>query len=112
MIGRERLHRRAPALSHRRSGREALQTIAVKRAQAGKGIGLAVVRHAHMAHLWMHEAVHRPAVDDTAAPDARAYGHVDQWIDAPAGAPAELAERGTVDVGVDGGRDTKGALEH
>ena len=43
----------------------------------------------------------RPAVDDRAAADAGPDRHVEQRVGALAGAPAVLAERGRVDVGLD-----------
>ena len=60
-----------------------------------------IVRDEDMPHLGMARAVDRAAVDDRAAAEARAYRDVDEAVEPAAGAPADLAERGRVNVGVE-----------
>ena len=63
--------RLAPARVHRRPAGETFETVAVKRADAGERIGRAIVRHADVAHLGVHESMRQLAVEQPAAADAR-----------------------------------------
>ena len=54
-----------------------------------------------MAHLGVHQAVHRPAAQQAAPADAGAHGEVDEAVEAAGRAPARLAQRGRVHVRVE-----------
>jgi hypothetical protein len=83
----------------------------VERADARERVLLAVVRDAEVADFRMLHAVKRRAVHEDAASDAGADGHVAADVQPPRGAPAELAERSRVHVGVEDERDAEAAAD-
>ena len=91
--------------------REAFPAVAVVGADARKRVGVAVVRDAHVAELGVDEAVHERSADHRAAADPRPDRDVTEGVESPGGAPALLAERGRVDVGVEGDRYRKPAAD-
>ena len=101
MVSGQRLRRLTPALRHGVRRGEALETVAVIRAGSGERIGIAIVRHADVAHLRVHQPVERPTIDECAAADARPHGEVDERVETPRGSPAMLADGRRVHVGVD-----------
>ena len=92
-----------------RPGREALPAVAVVRADARERVGVAVVGIAQVAELRMDEAVQELAADHPAAADPGADREVAEGVEPLGGAPAVLAERGGVDVGVERDRHAEPA---
>jgi hypothetical protein len=90
---------------------EPLEAVAVKRTDAVERIGGAVVRDPHVPELGMDQAVHQLAVHHAPAADPGADGDVAERLEPGACAPAVLAERGCVDIGVEGERHAERAGE-
>jgi hypothetical protein len=107
----ELLGRFAPARVDGVAGGEPLEAVAVVRADAVERIALAVVRDPHVAELRMEQPVHEPSVREAAAADPRADRDVTEGVEAGRGAPAVLAERRRVDVGVERERHVELLLE-
>ena len=70
------------------------------RAAAGVRVTYQIMRNPDVAHLRMHHAMKNAAVDDRAAADARADGEIKKVGQVLRRAPAGLAQRGRVHVGV------------
>jgi len=87
--------------------RQPLQTVAVVRTEAGEGVGVPVVGNAHVAHLRVDQPMHQPAAQHTAAANAGADGEVEEGVKPLSCAPAMLAQRRAVDVGVEADRELR-----
>src|SRR4051794_23456510 len=59
----------------------------------------------------MGEAAHRQTVGNEADADAGSNGHVSEVVEAAARAPSHFSECSAVDVGIERGRRTRGALQ-
>src|SRR3546814_2656439 len=64
-----------------------------------------------MTDLAVTDAAGRAAVDDQPDPDPGAHGHIGEILKAPAAAPADFGQRGTVDVGVETDRHGESRLQ-
>src|SRR3546814_20499646 len=64
-----------------------------------------------MTELAGTDAAGRAAVDDQPDPDPGAHGHIGEILKAPAAAPADFGQRGTVDVGVETDRHGESRLQ-
>src|SRR5439155_21253243 len=100
----------ADARLERRARSEALDAIAVEWAGTGEVIARKP-RDADMAELAMGEAARRLAVDDEADANSGADSDVGEILHPLPRAPAHLGEGGAVDVGVERGRNVRGALQ-
>ena len=111
MIGRQIARIGAPARLDGRPACQALPAVAMVGAPARIGILVQVVRHAHVPHLGVHQAVNQLAVDHAAAADPRTYRQVDKRVEPLGGAPAMLAQGRAVYVRVEADRDAQRRLE-
>ena len=94
-----------PARLDRPARREPLPAVAVIRADARRtGRASRSCGIAHVADLGMQQPVQELAAGHPAAADAGADRDVAEGVEPPGRAPAVLAERGRVDVGVEGDR--------
>ena len=76
-----------------------------------EGVGLPIVRQAHVTHLRMEQPVHQLATYHAAAADARADGKVEERIQSLRRAPTVFAERCAVDVSIEAHRQTERATD-
>ena len=88
------------SLAQHRARRQAFDAIAVERAGPLKIVAFKA-RNADMPELAVAKAPHRLPGHDQAHPDAGSDGDVGKIVHVPAGAPAHLGQRGSVDVSVE-----------
>ena len=91
-----------PASIDRGRAGQPFETIAVIGARSLVWILLAVVRDSDVAHLGMSSAMHQAAIHHSSSANAGADGEIQKVVQALRGAPAGLAERSGVDVGIEG----------
>ncbi len=102
VIVREGLAGLAPAIMDGRCTGESFETIEVIRAKSLVRILLAVVRDSDVAHFRMGSSMHQAAIDHASSADTGADGEIQKVVEALRGAPAGLAQRSSVDVGIEG----------
>ena len=102
VIVREGLAGLAPAIMDCRCAGESFKTIAVIRARPLVRIFLDVVRDTNVAHFRMGSSMHQAAIDHASSADTGADGEIQKVVQALCGAPAGLAQRSSVDVGIEG----------